>query len=69
MQKRGVERFLMEAKTLFLNIRLQRGALRGVIEERRRNFSSCVGMGSNNLGFFLEEVERSFQRIEEIQWH
>ena len=46
-----------------------RGAMRSVIEERRRKFSSLVGMGLDSLGFFLEGIERSFQRIEEMQWH
>ena len=46
----------------------QKGWLQGVIEERRRNFSSWVWLGHATLGFFLEGVKRSFREPREEQW-
>ena len=60
--------FVVEAKTFIIDIGVQRGVLRGVMEERRKNFSLWVGMGAASLGFFLEGLERSFQRREEVWW-
>ena len=44
-------------KVFFLYIGMKKGALRGVIEERRKGVSSWVGLGPVSLGFFLEGIE------------
>ena len=51
-----------------VDLECHKGAMRGVIEEKRRNFSSWVWMGSFNLGFFLEGIKRSFLDSKEEQW-
>ena len=45
-----------------------KGTMRGVIEEKRRNLSSCVWMGSFSLGFFLDGIERRVLDSKEEQW-
>ena len=50
----------MEAKVFILDLKRQKGFLRGVIKGRK-NVSSWLGVGLASLGFFLERVERSFQ--------
>ena len=51
-----------------MDLKRHKGMMRGVIEEKRINFSSWVWMGSFSLGFFLERIERSFLDTKEEQW-
>ena len=51
-----------------VDLECHKGSMRGVIEEKGRNFSSWVWMGSFNLGFFLEGIEISFLDSKEEQW-
>ena len=51
-----------------MDLEHHKGMMRGVIEEKRRNFSSWVWMGPFGLGFFLEGIERSYLDKKEEQW-
>lgn len=59
----------MEAKEFHIEVRMQNGALGGVLEERGKIFSSWIGLGPAGLGVVLEGFERSFQVPQEEQWH
>ena len=64
----GSKSFSVEAKTFILDLRRQKGSLRGIIKERRRNLSSWVLLGPASLRFFLEGIERSFCELREERW-
>ena len=66
--KVGERSFPIEAKLFIVDLEHHKGMMRGVIEEKRRNFSSWVWMGPFGLGFFLEGIERSYLDKKEEQW-
>ena len=51
-----------------MDLERHKGMVRGVIEEKRKNFSSWVWLGSFSQEFFLEGIERSFLDTKEEQW-
>lgn len=58
----------MEGKEFHIDVGIQKGAFRGVIEERSKRFSPLIRLAPASLGFVLEGLERIFQVTQEEQW-
>ena len=51
-----------------VDLKHHKGMMRGVIEAKRRSFSSWVWMGPLSLGFFLEGIEKRYLDTKEEHW-
>ena len=67
-RKKGARSFFIEVNLFVVDLERHKGMMRGVIEEKTRNLSSWVWMGSISLGFFLEGIEISFLDLNEEQY-